>query len=485
MNDDRARDLSSAALLENSAWIRSLAHRMVADASRADDLAQDTWMRAASRSSDSPRAVYAWLRTVMRNLVRRSYRSDQRRIARERRAARPERVESGAEELLERVELQRQVTSVVLELREPYRSTVLLRYFEDVPTDEIAARHEVSPATVRSRLNRAHAELRVRLESTGWAVLASPFAGAPKGVISTALTTTTLKCATASLSETGVLIMSQKTAWTAVACALIGGVAGWGLTFPSDESVGSYGDELSAAIAALESDLHLAREKVSIATARGDRIAAENETLRTQLDALTRVTSVEEPTIEPGAENVEDLAAESKLDWESVAKAIAGASEVLQKDYRARTPAEGAKIAALYARLLELSATAKTLSERPLLQPGFLTDLASAVFGGTLDLDDAQRTELRDLTSEIEAGLPKEDELTPIERYRLRSDIVAHLHDGLEAILDEDQLTAWPKVETFSDQLLQYDGSLILGIESSSSRFIGTWLSNAIRVTGR
>src|SRR5262249_12078539 len=68
-------------------------------------------------------------------------------------------------------------------LTEPYRTPVWLRWFEDLQAHEVAARMAVPVATVRTRLQRAHAQLRSRLDRdygdrAAWAALALPFAEA-------------------------------------------------------------------------------------------------------------------------------------------------------------------------------------------------------------------------------------------------------------------------------------------------------------------
>jgi hypothetical protein len=57
----------------------------------------------------------------------------------------------------------RTVVDAVLSLEEPYRETVLLRWFEGLQPRAIAERQRASVATVHSRLQRAHAILRERL----------------------------------------------------------------------------------------------------------------------------------------------------------------------------------------------------------------------------------------------------------------------------------------------------------------------------------
>src|SRR5690606_37993369 len=56
------------------------------------------------------------------------------------------------------------VASAVLELDEPFRSVVLLRWFEDREPGAIARQLGIPVATVRTRLHRAHAKLRERFE---------------------------------------------------------------------------------------------------------------------------------------------------------------------------------------------------------------------------------------------------------------------------------------------------------------------------------
>jgi protocatechuate 3,4-dioxygenase beta subunit len=91
-------------------------------------------------------------------------RSAKRRRRYERRAGRPG-AESSPSEILERFEIQRLVAKTVSELKEPYRTTILLRYFEDVSPAEIAERTGEAPGTVRSRLTRGLGLLRERLDA--------------------------------------------------------------------------------------------------------------------------------------------------------------------------------------------------------------------------------------------------------------------------------------------------------------------------------
>ncbi len=147
------------ALQQQADFVRALARRLVGDEHIADDVEQEAWLRALER----PRPLgnlRAWLAAVTRNLATRVHRSAGRRAAREAEAARPEAVASTAE----REAALRSVLEAVLALEEPYKTAILLRYYEGLPAAEVAARTGAPLATVRSRLQRGVARLRERLD---------------------------------------------------------------------------------------------------------------------------------------------------------------------------------------------------------------------------------------------------------------------------------------------------------------------------------
>ena len=172
--------LEQAVLLEQVSWIRRLARELVADRDLAEDLVQETCVVALERAPREPGKLRQWLAEVLRNLLRQESRSRGRRDARE--AAAAHAVLEGAapepaDKLVERVFLQRELVNAVLELDEPYRSTVLLRYFDELPPRVIAERTGTPLATVQSRLQRALARLRERLDGRhqAWAALLVPW----------------------------------------------------------------------------------------------------------------------------------------------------------------------------------------------------------------------------------------------------------------------------------------------------------------------
>jgi RNA polymerase sigma factor (sigma-70 family) len=147
-------------------WVRALAAQLVADSALADDVAQEAWLAAR----DMPRgaaagegSMRAWLAEVVRNRVRRLVRGERRRAHREEVAARPEALEA-TDDVVARGAVQRDLARHVMELDEPYRTALLLRYLDELSTAEVAARVGLSPVAARKRISRAVGLLRERLD---------------------------------------------------------------------------------------------------------------------------------------------------------------------------------------------------------------------------------------------------------------------------------------------------------------------------------
>lgn len=155
-----ADDLA-AALLSEAGWVRRVAARLVRDGG-ADDVAQEAWLRALEQRPDASTTLRGWLAEVMRRLAHTRARAEARRRAREL-AGDAGDATPPADRLLEKAELLHRIGQLVGELDEPYRSTVLLRYFEGASAAEIARRHGVPAGTVRWRLKEALDQLRARL----------------------------------------------------------------------------------------------------------------------------------------------------------------------------------------------------------------------------------------------------------------------------------------------------------------------------------
>src|SRR5258708_7504403 len=122
---------STEALLADRAWVRGLARSLLLDESRVDDVEQQTWLSAIENGPRDAVAPRAWLSTVVRNWARRLRRSEGRRTRHELAAARPE--AASVADLVAQAETQRHLVDALLALEEPYRATILLRFFEDLP----------------------------------------------------------------------------------------------------------------------------------------------------------------------------------------------------------------------------------------------------------------------------------------------------------------------------------------------------------------
>ncbi|MFT3713046.1 MAG: sigma-70 family RNA polymerase sigma factor [Archangium sp.] len=163
--------------LTHAEWVRRLARSLVSDAD-ADDLAQDAW-EASLRAEPEGRG---WWATTLRNLAAFRHRSASRRIAREASASESEAAPS-AEEVLERLEAQRNLTALVAELPEELRVVLYLRYFEGLDATRIGERLSLPPGTVRWKLKQGVDTLREQLDARfgnrqRWAALLLPFASA-------------------------------------------------------------------------------------------------------------------------------------------------------------------------------------------------------------------------------------------------------------------------------------------------------------------
>lgn len=152
-------------LLGHAAWVRGLAASLLRDPAATDDVVQETWLAALETPPRDNRNLRGWLGRVVRNAVRQRGRGAARRAWREQVAGEErEPLTESPEVLAERVETQRRLAARVLELDEPFRQTLLLRFYEELSSAEIARRTGTPEGTVRWRLKRGLDELRERLD---------------------------------------------------------------------------------------------------------------------------------------------------------------------------------------------------------------------------------------------------------------------------------------------------------------------------------
>ncbi|MBI5361887.1 MAG: sigma-70 family RNA polymerase sigma factor [Planctomycetes bacterium] len=156
-------EFDPSVIVNHAAGLRALALSLLRDREAAEEVVQETWARALVSPAPKGEELGGWLRTVTRGLAKNRLRDDRRRLERETVAVRERRAHA-AEEDDRRAETLRAVVDAVLALDEPYRRVVLARYFDGYEPTEIAARLGVPVATVATRLKRAKALLRGRLE---------------------------------------------------------------------------------------------------------------------------------------------------------------------------------------------------------------------------------------------------------------------------------------------------------------------------------
>lgn len=169
-------------LLQHAGFVRALARSLLVDESRVEDVVQQTWLTAIESPPRESRSLRSWLAKVALNFARKAQREEGRRTRREERAARPLDL-PGAGDIAEREATIRAVVDAVFSLSEPYRSVIILRFYDDLSAVEIATRLGVSVETVRTRLKRAREQMRRHLDRRhdgnrrAWALALVPLAG--------------------------------------------------------------------------------------------------------------------------------------------------------------------------------------------------------------------------------------------------------------------------------------------------------------------
>ncbi|HMK07488.1 MAG TPA: RNA polymerase sigma factor [Anaerolineales bacterium] len=143
------------------------AYLQVGDAAEAEDVAQETFMRAFRSFSrfDRKRPLRPWLLRIARNVARNRWRGFSRRA----RAAdrwkheAAETVTAGAEVPVSLAETASELERVVARLNERDRQVIYLRFFLGLSLEETGEALALPLGTVKSRLSRALDRLRQRV----------------------------------------------------------------------------------------------------------------------------------------------------------------------------------------------------------------------------------------------------------------------------------------------------------------------------------
>ncbi|MCP5070757.1 MAG: RNA polymerase sigma factor [bacterium] len=159
-------ELTLELLHAHSGFVRRVAQSVVRGDADVSDAVQDTWLSVLRSGAKEEGASRGWLATILRRRVVDQFRSARSRAERERLSGlRPGPQTPDQIAVLE--ETRQRLVRGVLGLKEPYRSSVLLRYYHGASSADAASMLDIPVETHRTRVRRGLAQLRVRLERDG------------------------------------------------------------------------------------------------------------------------------------------------------------------------------------------------------------------------------------------------------------------------------------------------------------------------------
>ena len=482
-------------LLKHSGWMRSLARQLVRDSASVDDLMQETWAAALVRPPAQPRAAVSWLKRVLHNRAHTQRRRDDARGRRERSIAQPE-LQHGSRPdlLLETLELQREVVDRVLTLQEPLRSTLFLRFFDELGCAEIAQRQGVAVSTVRFRIQRALEHLRVQLDSSHgsrrrWHSALAPLLPVSGGGAVGLTTQTTTGASSAgsaaghvpggSLLTAGMTIggavMSKKligVVGLAVLLALTAGI-GVGGKLESARRSGDAAEDSAATIeASMRREIEQLRAQLesnehALATARtgSQRAGAELAAYKSRVAELEAAAAALHSESLGDARDTADGA--SGIDWDHLYDLIATNAELGERIAefirKGEDPThhlsakELSALAVLEAELQKAAAKARVKSPYPFLDGEILPEYLRVLLGATLDLSDAQLGSLLDSTMPFLEEFGDLDAELPIRLVDVRRQVVERVRGALDEVLSPEQKEAWERNSPAINHLLDGD----------------------------
>lgn len=145
-----------------------VALRMLGNAGEAQEVAQEAFLRAHRALSEfrGDAKLSTWLYAITSRLCLNRLASGERRLVRQGEEAllRLSDAAPRPDDVLERSELEAALQRAIAELPEDRRIVVILRDLEGLPYEEIAQVLGLELGTVRSRLHRARADLKDKLE---------------------------------------------------------------------------------------------------------------------------------------------------------------------------------------------------------------------------------------------------------------------------------------------------------------------------------
>jgi RNA polymerase sigma-70 factor (ECF subfamily) len=170
---------------EHAATLWRYALRLTGDRARAEDVVQETLLRAWQHpevTDDHEKSARPWLFTVARNII-----IDERRSARFRNEsvtpdlertygrASPDEVDCALDRLL--------LSGALAELSPQHRAVIQLSYYQGWTTAQIAADLDIAEGTVKSRLHYAVRALRLTLQQMGCSVSTTTASELSTGIV--------------------------------------------------------------------------------------------------------------------------------------------------------------------------------------------------------------------------------------------------------------------------------------------------------------
>jgi RNA polymerase sigma-70 factor (ECF subfamily) len=252
-----------------------LLERGYRDATRAEDVVQEAWLAALQREGGI-QGLAGWLAGAVRRLARNTLREEGRRGERERRAARPE-AQASTAEASARIEILRALLDALDALEQPYRTAVVLRYFDDLPPRAIARRLGLPVNTVRTHVRRGLERLRRELdpgdegERRVFLAALAPCAGKPWGSVLGELAQNV-----PAGKEIALLVMKKKLVLAGITLVLLG--IAWRAWRGQDDG-SPRPDEVASAVAAPADPVRAEEPAPEPATALADPPPAGREPL--------------------------------------------------------------------------------------------------------------------------------------------------------------------------------------------------------------
>jgi len=197
-------------LLVHSDFVRSLACSLVKDQHRAADIEQQTWLMALENPPATNKPAISWLAKVIRNITINFY-NKEKIYSKHLKAASNGSSLTDTNKIVEKEEIRRNLIETVLRLKEPYRTAIVLRYYDGLKPREISKQLDMPVERVRSHLKRGLNQLRQKLDAqhdgsrTKWLMALTPIAGLKVGTWETSAAVSSTYSV-----YTGGLVMSMK-----------------------------------------------------------------------------------------------------------------------------------------------------------------------------------------------------------------------------------------------------------------------------------